>query len=295
MIARGDSFMPGASFPSFQRRRLRRLLVIIGLLALPLLPVAVWNPAYAQANVSTPGPGWVGARLNIPRPCRDNGTVGVCDTTTQSATGLYEYKPMRRKVGEFWGESPPEMDPHFHGHTRAAQGRCIVGGVPKQWPAGYWHYGGRWTRTISYSGGTPQVSWTSGTLAYSFAKEDMCTNPTPTPERTPTGTPPGGGTPPPGTPGTDTTPTRPIEEEEPTETTNHRRSNCTPEQISMPFTEARRSAPTGEYARYGASGVYATTAAAAPVHTRCPVADCAGRSYPAFRRRYAPASARPRR
>ena len=211
--------------PASPQRRLRRWLVIVGALALPLLLIALWNPAYASGNVSTPGPGWVGARLNIPKPCRDTGTVGVCDTTTQSTTDLYEYKPMRRSAGEFWGASPPELSPVFNGHTRAAQGRCIVGGVPRQWPAGTWHYGGRWTRTVSYSGGTPQVSWTSGTLAYSFAKEDRCTNPTPTPQGQPT--PPPGGTPPPGTPppGTDTTPTLPVypptRTPEPTPTPDH--------------------------------------------------------------------------
>jgi hypothetical protein len=221
---------------SSSQRRLRRWLVIVGALALPLLLIALWNPAYASGNVSTPGPGWVGARLNIPRPCRDHGTVGVCDTTTQSAEGLYEYKPLRRRAGEFWGASPPEMDPVFNGHTRAAQGRCIVGGVPKQWPAGTWHYGGRWTRTVSYSGGTPQVSWTSGTLAYSFAKADACRNPTPTPQGQPT--PPPGGTPPPGTPppGTDITPTPPDPFYPPTET---------PE-----TTETPEPTPTPEYPCY---------------------------------------------
>ncbi len=221
--------------PASPQRRLRRRLVIVGALALPLLLITLWSPAYASGDVSTPGPGWVGARLNIPRPCRDQGTVGVCDTTTQSATGLYEYKPMRRSAGEFWGGSPPELSPVFNGHTRAAQGRCIVGGVPRQWPAGTWHYGGRWTRTVSYGGGTPQVSWTSGTLAYSFAKADACTNPTPTPQGQPT--PPPGGTPPSGTPppGTDITPTPPDPEDPPTRTPE---TTATPEPTPPPcFTE----------------------------------------------------------
>jgi uncharacterized repeat protein (TIGR01451 family) len=199
---------------SSSQRRLRRWLVLLGALALPLLLITLWTPAYASPGISTPGPGWVGASLNIPKPCRDTGTVGICDTTTQSAEGLYEYKPRRHSVGEFFGASPPEMDPVFNGHTRAAQGRCIVGGVPKQWPAGTWHYGGRWTRTVSFSGGTPGVSWTPGRLAYSFAKDDKCTNPTPTPQGQPTpppgGAPPPGGTPPPGTSLT-VTPTRPEE------------------------------------------------------------------------------------
>jgi uncharacterized repeat protein (TIGR01451 family) len=217
---------------SSSQRRLRRWLVLLGALALPLLLITLWTPAYASPGISTPGPGWVGASLNIPKPCRDTGTVGICDTTTQSAEGLYEYKPLRRRAGEFWGASPPEMDPVFNGHTRAAQGRCIVGGVPKQWPAGTWHYGGRWTRTVSFSGGTPSVFWRAGTLAYSFAKDDSCTNPTPTPQGQPTpppgGAPPPGGTPPPGTSLT-VTPTQPGEPPRtpgPTETPEPTPSTC---------------------------------------------------------------------
>ncbi|MCS6920655.1 MAG: DUF11 domain-containing protein, partial [Elioraea sp.] len=226
-------------------RRPRALLIALALLTLLALLIGLFPPpdgAQAQgvpgfrvritysppdSSASSPGSGWVAAERISFSGCIDRGNFGDCFGQTERTTGLYEHRPVRRSVGRSYDPArPPAPSPIFSGLDRQP---CIAGGVFQFWPAGKWHFGGRWTRTVSYGQleyrGSEvilpvTVSWSQvGTHAWAFYPDDECpTTPivtrTPTPPvgGPPTATPPGGGpprTPPPETPTIPVTPTPP--------------------------------------------------------------------------------------
>ncbi len=178
-----------SSLPS---RRLRALLTALTLLMIVTGACLPAGLALAQAgfrveirpsgtSLTAPGSDWVAAERISFSGCIDRGTFGDCFGRMDSTTGLYEQYPRRRSVGRQYEQNPPPAPgPVFSGLDRQP---CIAGGIFQFWPAGVWHYGGRWTRTVSYqltNRGSDvilvvTISWTpAGTHAWAFYPSDQC-------------------------------------------------------------------------------------------------------------------------
>lgn len=203
--------------PSQPARRSRALLIALALLTILALISGLFPPsdgARAQeipglrvrvtGNPNSPGSDWVAAERISFTGCIDRGSFGDCFGRTEHTTGLYEQYTRRRSVGRSYDQAtPPAPSPIFSGMDRQP---CIAGGIFQFWPAGKWHFGRRWTRTMSYgqleySGSAVilpvNITWSqAGTHAWAFYPDDQCPttpmfNVTPTPAGPPTATPPG--------------------------------------------------------------------------------------------------------
>lgn len=214
------------------RRRLHRLLMALSLLALVALTiglppqratVAAFLPEPDRisrkitqsgyrveirppgVSLTSPSPDWTPAERISFSGCVDHGSFGSCFGRTEATIGLYERFPASQSVGRQMNQNPAPSLPGsvFGGLDRQP---CIAGGIFQFWPSGRWHYGGRWSRTVSYGSleyrGSEvilpvSISWSqAGPHMWAFYPDDQCPttpvyNMTPTPTGLPTATPPG--------------------------------------------------------------------------------------------------------